>query len=719
MKKLHTDIINRLNNVSKATKGWVRADCPYCGKPANQYKFYFNPEHGGFKCNSGKCGVSGGARKLAKHLGVDVPTRSKKAQNEQNWVYTDENGLPVLKVTRIVKGGKKSYFQSHYTGKTWRKGAGDIKQALYRLPEVMKAKIIFLVEGEKCADKLAEEIKRDGLNDRAAATTTLRRAANREWGLNRYFENKVVYILPDNDSSDNSYAGQKWALWVREQLPEVIQSRSKIINLNLKRAKEDVFEWLTLKEYQGERAAKARYLLNICRDQQEAIPLVEPFLKLSEEPLTYTEEEEGDLALVMKRLNAMYDFRFNEVLLMPEYRKKNHVEWQKLDNRGLSSIYVRYNRQFNKAKLSDTVLMHILSSDEIPTYQPFTGYFDSLTRWQPGDPDYIKELAKTVETEEPFEDWHKYLRKWLIGTVATSMWKGVNAICLVLVGRQGDGKTTWLQKISPDALQSYHSSTKIHFASKDRFYYLTSRFILQLDEFDQYTKIESGSIKDFITSDSATFRPMFGKMIQKYPRSASFCATTNQRDIMIDNTGARRYLIFTIKQIDYMHHLPMDRVWAQAQYLYEKGEPYWLNQKEIAAVNDRNDDYRMASPEEELLMANYKPAERFDDEAEYLTTTDILVRFKEKTNLNLSVKTLGRALNKFNFEKVTVNGGSKMWRVKEVYRDNGLPQHPENNPETGSKQPQKQNNGETYDPQAELITDPNERLGRLMSGVKY
>ncbi len=65
--------------------------------------------------------------------------------------------------------------------------------------------------------------------------------------------------------------------------------------------------------------------------------------------------------------------------------------------------------------------------------------------------DYIKELADTVEIEDLSADgihlkdlWVPYLKKWLVASVATVLGRGNNHTCLILVGAQGKGKTTWL-----------------------------------------------------------------------------------------------------------------------------------------------------------------------------------------------------------------------------------------------------------------------------------
>lgn len=85
------------------------------------------------------------------------------------YVYTDENGEPLFRVTRKAKGSGKTFSQARYApedptadaeGYITRRGCMDgVPRVLYRLPQVVAAaregRTVFVVEGEKDADALA------------------------------------------------------------------------------------------------------------------------------------------------------------------------------------------------------------------------------------------------------------------------------------------------------------------------------------------------------------------------------------------------------------------------------------------------------------------------------------------------------------------------------------------------------------------------------------
>jgi hypothetical protein len=76
------------------------------------------------------------------------------------WIYRNAASAPYLKVRRFLDGeSKKQYPQYHWDGSQWAKGAPSGPKIPYRLPQLLAAAptaVIFFVEGEKCADALAE-----------------------------------------------------------------------------------------------------------------------------------------------------------------------------------------------------------------------------------------------------------------------------------------------------------------------------------------------------------------------------------------------------------------------------------------------------------------------------------------------------------------------------------------------------------------------------------
>ena len=114
-------------------------------------------------------------------------------------------------------------------------------------------------------------------------------------------------------------------------------------------------------------------------------------------------------------------------------------------------------------------LYNIIESDYIPLFHPFKEYLGNLPsaelkrningkgsideppskfRLSSADKerDYIRELAQTIRVKGGEQEqmlWYRYLKKWLVGMVASWLSDDVvNNVILVLIGEQGAYKTT-------------------------------------------------------------------------------------------------------------------------------------------------------------------------------------------------------------------------------------------------------------------------------------
>lgn len=124
------------------------------------------------------------------------PGRAERPADPQ-FVYRDEHGEPYLRVTKVHRPGGKSFYQHSWNGSAWVKGAQQVRIP-YRLPEVIAADTVYIVEGEKDADRLA------GLG--LVATSAPEGAGKWRDELNHWFTGKNVIILADNDEPGRKHA---------------------------------------------------------------------------------------------------------------------------------------------------------------------------------------------------------------------------------------------------------------------------------------------------------------------------------------------------------------------------------------------------------------------------------------------------------------------------------------------------------------------------------
>jgi hypothetical protein len=149
--------------------------------------------------------------------------------------YTDEEGVVSFEIVRLApdpanpKAPKATCRHRERGG--WVGNAKGCKRYLYKLPNVLKAKVVYLCEGEKDADALVKL----GLT---ATTNPFGAAAGWLPEYTDSLKGKTVYLLPDNDGP-----GQEHMCTVAYLLKKAAIS-CKVIELPGLPEKGDVRDWL-------------------------------------------------------------------------------------------------------------------------------------------------------------------------------------------------------------------------------------------------------------------------------------------------------------------------------------------------------------------------------------------------------------------------------------------------------------------------------------------
>jgi len=140
------------------------------------------------------------------------------------YIYTDEQSRPLIRVTRHTPKDFRQWRPDGSGG--WKLGIGDSRRPLYRLPEVIEAAIIFVVEGEKDA----ESLRAHGF----ASTCNLMGSGKWRDEYNEFFTGKVVVLIPDGDEPGRAHARRIYAA--------VKPFAAEVLYLDLETAK-DISEW--------------------------------------------------------------------------------------------------------------------------------------------------------------------------------------------------------------------------------------------------------------------------------------------------------------------------------------------------------------------------------------------------------------------------------------------------------------------------------------------
>lgn len=372
----------------------------------------------------------------------------------------------------------------------------------------------------------------------------------------------------------------------------------------------------------------------------------------------FSDDEEEQPSYIDKLemfLNNRYNFRYNTVLGKLEFKTLKAHKWKPMTDFSENSIL----REILKAKVKCSInsLRNLLHSDYCEMFDPFDVYFQNLPKHEE-EHDYIEQLADTVTTTKQ-DLWRICFKKWFVAMVACVLdEKQVNQTVIVFSGKQGLGKTTWIEKLMPKQLKEYIFSGTINPSNKDTLIHLAECMLINLDELENLNRSEIGSLKEIITKTHIRMRKAYGHNNENMPRRASFAGSVNTSQFLNDTTGSRRFLCFEVEHIEYTHEIDINKVYYQALKLHKEGFRHWFNQEEIKDININNEQYQIKSPEEELLLSWFKVADRETANA-YLSTTQIAVKLAEKTKLNISdaaINKLGKALKKHSFLRLKRQG---------------------------------------------------------------
>ena len=342
-----------------------------------------------------------------------------------------------------------------------------------------------------------------------------------------------------------------------------------------------------------------------------------------------------------------------------EFRGKEN--WRNLTDKDINTMVCQCVAE-KGVNISTNEMWTALKSDMVPAVHPLRAWLDGLRPYTADQPDWIDFVAQQVKVKTSGEEtkgeelWRACFKKWFVAMVASWMKdEVVNHTVLVLVGRQGIFKTTWLDNLIPPELRAYSSKLPLSGQiSKDDRLRLCENGMLNIDELDAMCGREMNIVKSLLTSTDVNERAAYGRLKERRVRLASFCASTNKREFLTDITGNRRWLPFEVESIQNPFHtiIPYARLYAQAKALVEEGIfSYWFDMEEIEVLEAHNEEFRALENEEELLKVYFAVPASDSMNAKFLTTAEISEKLISAGNIKrpMSLSRLGMILGQHGF----------------------------------------------------------------------
>ena len=349
-------------------------------------------------------------------------------------------------------------------------------------------------------------------------------------------------------------------------------------------------------------------------------------------------------------MKRRYEFRYNTQVGEVEYRERNSFRFyfNPIDKRVLNSIAL--DAQGEGIPLWDRDISRYIYSNRIPVFNPLEDFLYHLPVWD--GKDRIRGLARTVPCNNPH--WVELFHRWFLNMVVH--WRGTdtkyaNNVSPLLVGEQGCRKSTFCRSIIPPAIRAYYTDSIDFSRKKDAELYLNRFALINIDEFDQISAAQQGFLKHILQKPIVNMRKPYANAVLEMRRYASFIGTSNQKDLLADPSGSRRFIcIEVIAPIKINATINYKQLYAQAMEAIYKGERYWLNDEDENILKQTNREFEQASPLEQLFHCYLNPVEE-EMEGEWLTAMQILNYLQTKTRDKLAINKVGqfgRALQKLN-----------------------------------------------------------------------
>ena len=370
-------------------------------------------------------------------------------------------------------------------------------------------------------------------------------------------------------------------------------------------------------------------------------------------------------------------------LLGEEGKGERQEYWREMTKQDINSIVCQCAQECD-SNITSREVMTVLQSDLVPSVHPLREYILSCRTWTKEQPDWIDLVARQVKVKPSGEEakgdkatgeelWRECFKRWFVAMVASWMKdEVVNQQVLVLIGRQGIYKTTWLERLIPPHLRPYSCKlANTNDLNKDERMRIAEFGLIALDEIDSMNHRELNQLKSVITSSDVNERAAYAYTKERRVRLASFCASGNRRDFLTDLTGNRRWLPFEVESIQnpYFTVLPYEMMYAQAWALAQDPTfSYWFDLDEIEVLEQHNQQFRDESNEEQLLPILFGiPAE---GRGEFLTTAQISERLVNFGNIKkpMALSRLGMVLGTAGYKATKRKIGNTQTRGWIVYQ---------------------------------------------------
>ncbi|MBQ8701924.1 MAG: DUF3874 domain-containing protein [Prevotella sp.] len=350
--------------------------------------------------------------------------------------------------------------------------------------------------------------------------------------------------------------------------------------------------------------------------------------KQNEEKFPYSIQQ---IEILMGFLKDNYRFRRNEMTGAVEFinLKNEDMTWTPLLKADQNSITLE--ALLAGIEVWDKDVRRFLESSRVETYNPLREYLQNLPPWDHRE--RIEKLAERVPTANGYwkQDFHLWFRCMVAQWMQCDADHG-NTLTPLLIGAQGDGKSTFCRLLLPPELRQYYVD-RIDFANKNDAVMALSRFaLINIDEYDSISIRQSAFLKHVLQKADVKSRKAYSAVMQRHKRYASFVATTNDPQPLTDPSGSRRFLcIETTGSINLQRFINYPQLYAQALCEIRKGKPTWFHPAQERRIQRQNARFQRSDILRDMFNQCFRKPEE-GETAKPMTLLDILKTIKKRNS---------------------------------------------------------------------------------------
>lgn len=230
------------------------------------------------------------------------------------------------------------------------------------------------------------------------------------------------------------------------------------------------------------------------------------------------------------------------------------------------------------------------------SYHPIRDYLSNLV-WD-GKKRIDQLLVKYMGVEDSL-----YAREVISKTMIAAVKRVFEPGCkfdnaLILVGKEGNGKSTFLKKLAKDWFSDSFSTVE----GKSAFEQLQGAWIIEMAELSVLKKAEVEAVKQFISKSEDNYRAAYAGAPEFTKRQNIFTGTTNVHNFLRGNDGHRRFWPVETRTEHIQESIhdvtpeEVDSFWAEAYARYQADESILLSPE--ASISAKQEQRRHSETDE-------------------------------------------------------------------------------------------------------------------------